>query len=60
MTDAEGISEKTIFSNLIVKSKSPRQPTTAGSIAPSLRHPEKSISKRDMRSLPPGRETEFV
>lgn len=43
MTNVEGIKEKKIFSNLIVKSKLPRQPTTAGSTAPSFRQPEKSM-----------------
>lgn len=43
ITDAEGNNEKKTFSNLIVKSNSPRQPRTAGSIASSFRHPEKSI-----------------
>lgn len=36
--------EKKIFSNLIVKSKSPRQPRTAGPNEASSGHPEKSIA----------------
>lgn len=43
VTDVEGINEKTIFSNLIVKSKSPRQPLATGSTAPSFRQPANSM-----------------
>lgn len=42
-TDVDGIIEKKIFSNLTVKSKSPRQPTTPGPTAPSFRQPENSM-----------------
>lgn len=40
---AVGMRSRKIFSNLIVKSKLPRHPWTAGPIDSSLRHPEKSI-----------------
>jgi len=38
-----GMRERKIFSNLIVKSKSPRQPRAAGPNDSSFRQPEKSI-----------------
>lgn len=43
MKMAAGIMERNIFSNLMVKSKSPRHPSTAGPSDSSLRQPEKSI-----------------
>ena len=43
MNTAAGIMERNIFSNLMVKSKSPRQPWTWGPSDSSSGQPEKSI-----------------
>ncbi len=43
MKTAVGMRDKKILSNLMVKSKSSRQPWTAGPMESSLAQPEKSI-----------------
>lgn len=48
---AVGINRKQILSNLMVKSKSPLQPSTAGPIDSSFTHPENSITVYSMYSV---------